>query len=487
MHALRVEPPGGSGHINPDLVDQVVDYSIIALDQYGTIQSWNAGAERLTGYATDEAIGRHYSLFYAEEERVAGVPRRLLEQARIQGRVEHDGPQVRKDGTTFWGNVVITAHNDEHGRHDGFVKVTRDRTEQHHLEESLRESEERLRLLVGQVVDYSIIALDPFGTIQSWNAGAERLDGYSAEEATGRHFSMLYNEPDRASGLPGLLLEEALTMGRVEHTGWRLRQNGAAYWGNVVLTALHDPDGSHTGFAAVTRDLSESKRIEQAQRSFFRAFNHDFRAPVTALKGFAELLRTAGDVQREVLIDRLERNADRLLDMTQQLITYAQLRSGTTELEPEPLAVTELVRETMADMESVMDTSRISVEETEDVVLADRSSMERVLGNLLGNAVKYSQGPITIGAETHGNRVQITVTDHGRGIAPEDLEVIFNEFERGRLARTDGGTGLGLASVKSIVTQQHGKVWIDSTLGLGTTVTVELPAAHMQRTPESVD
>ncbi len=481
-----VEPPGGSGHINPDLVDQVVDYGIIALDQYGTVQSWNDGAERLSGYAIDEATGRHFSMFYAEEDRASGLPRRLLEQAQLQGRVEHDGLRVRKDGSTFWGNVIISAHNDEQGRHDGFVQVTRDRTEQHRLQESLRESEERFRLLVGQVVDYSIIALDPFGTIQSWNAGAERLDGYSIEEATGRHFSMFYTEQDRASGLPGLLLEEALTMGRVEHTGWRLRQNGTTYWGNVVLTALHDPDGRHTGFATVTRDLSETKRIEQAQRSFFRAFNHDFRAPVTALKGFAELLRTAGDVQREVLIDRLERNADRLLDMTQQLINYAQLRSNVTDLEPEPLAVTELVRETVADMGSVMDTSRISVEDTADAVLADRGSMERVLGNLLGNAVKYSpQGPITIGAETHGDRVQIAVSDHGRGIAPEDLEVIFNEFERGRLAKADGGTGLGLASVKSIITQQHGRVWIDSTVGLGTTVTVELPAAHLRRAREA--
>ncbi|MGH3361618.1 MAG: PAS domain-containing sensor histidine kinase [Nocardioides sp.] len=483
-----MEPPGDSGHANPDLVGQVVDYAIIALDQYGTVQSWNTGAERLTGYAADEVIGRHFSMFHSEQDQASGLPRRLLEQARDRGRVEHDGLRVRKDGTTFWANVVLTAHTDAGGRLDGFVKVTCDRTEQHHLEVSLRESEERFRVLVGQVVDYSIMALDPYGTIQSWNAGAERLEGYSAEEAMGRHFSMFYTEEDRASGLPGTLLDEALTMGRVEHTTWRVRKDGTTFWGNEVVTALHDPDGRHTGFATVIRDLSESKRIEQAQNSFFAAFNHDFRAPVTALKGFAELLRTAGDVQREVLIDRLERNADRLLDMTQQLINYAQLRSSASDLEPEPLAVTELVRETVADMESVIDTSRISVEDTADAVLADRGSMERVLGNLLGNAVKYSpQGPITIGAETHGDRVQIAVSDHGRGIAPEDLEVIFNEFERGRLAKADGGTGLGLASVKSIVTQQHGRVWIDSTVGLGTTVTVELPAAHPRKTRESVE
>lgn len=332
--------------------------------------------------------------------------------------------------------------------------------------------------LVDQVVDYAIIALDRHGTIQSWNVGAERLEGYPASDAIGRHFSVFYSADDRSAGLPDALLEEALALGHVEHHGWRVRSDGSTYWGDVVLTALHDPEGHHTGFATVTRDLTEAKRIEQAQQSFFATFNHDLRAPVTALKGFAELLRTAGEVQREVLLDRLESNADRLLDMTQQLISYAQLRSGRPDLALEPLVVTDLARDAVTDLASTLDTSRVRIAGGRDAVLADRGAMERVIGNLLANALKYSvTGPITIGSQTRGDRVLISISDRGRGIDPRDLDVIFNEFERGRLARPDGGTGLGLSSVKSIVSQQHGRVWIDSTLGLGTTVTVELPAA----------
>ena len=128
------------------LVDQVVDYAIIALDGSGTIESWNAGAQRLKGYTADEAIGRSFSMFYSEEDRRAGLPLRLLDEARDKGRVEHLGWRVRKDGTRFWGDVIITALHNDLGDLTGFAKVTRDLTEQHELEESLRRSEERFRL-----------------------------------------------------------------------------------------------------------------------------------------------------------------------------------------------------------------------------------------------------------------------------------------------------------------------------------------------------
>ena len=168
------------------LIEQVVDYAIIALDGSGTIRSWNAGAERLKGYTATEAIGRSFSMFYTDEDRRSGLPLHLLEEAREKGRVEHLGWRVRQDGTRFWGDVVITAVPDADGTVTDFVKVTRDLTAQHELEESLRRSEERFRLLVGQVRDYAIIALDASGTIESWNAGAQHLKGYAAEEAIDR-------------------------------------------------------------------------------------------------------------------------------------------------------------------------------------------------------------------------------------------------------------------------------------------------------------
>ena len=460
------------------LVDQVLDYAIIALDGSGTIESWNAGAERLKGYTAHEAIGRSFSMFYTAEDRRSGLPVRLLEAARRDGRVESLGWRLRKDGTPFWADVVITALHDEHGELVGFGKVTRDLTAQHELAESLKRSEERFRLLVSQVKDYAIIALDASGTIESWNAGAERLKGYTWQEAIGRSFSMFYTPEDRRSGLPLRLLDQARREGSVEHSGWRLRRDGTSFWGDVVITALHDDAGELTGFAKVTRDLTERKHLEDAQASFLGTIAHDFRTPIAAMKGFTELVRDAPEEMRDDFLARIDANADRLMQMMRDLVGYATAQAISTTSRPELVDLAALARETVSTMGSAEDLRRVDLPQNVVQVLADRASLERVVINLVGNALKYSTtGPVAVGVSRSSDRVRLTVADQGRGIAAEDLESIFEEFERGRLAADgDGGTGLGLASVRRLVEEQGGKVAIHSVVDQGTIVTVELPA-----------
>ena len=183
-----------------DLVRQVVDYAIIGLDPQGIIQSWNLGAERVKHYSADEAIGRSFAMFYTEDDRRAGLPLSLLMKAREDGRVEHTGWRVRKDGTRFWGDVVITALSDDHGHLTGYTKVTRDLTEQRELELALRSSEERLRLLVGQVADYAIIALDPQGTIR---AGTWAPSRSSSTPPTRRSGAASRCSTPRTTSVPG--------------------------------------------------------------------------------------------------------------------------------------------------------------------------------------------------------------------------------------------------------------------------------------------
>jgi PAS domain S-box-containing protein len=460
------------------MVEQVVDYAIIALDGIGTIESWNTGAERLKGYSADEALGRSFSMFYTEDDRRAGLPLRLLDAAREKGRVEHLGWRVRQDGTRFWGDVIITALHDDTGALTGFAKVTRDLTAQHELEESLRRSEERFRLLVSQVREYAIIALDASGTIESWNAGAERLKGYTADEAIGRSFSMFYSEDDRRAGLPLHLLDSARRDGSIEHTGWRVRKDGTRFWGDVIITALVDDSGELTGFAKVTRDLTGRKELEDAQASFLATIAHDFRTPVTAMKGFTELARDADGERLPEFLSRIDTNADRLMQMMADLIKYATVHAVRVQARPEVLDLADLVRDSVFALGSTADTSRVAVPEGRIMVTTDRAAMERVVTNLVTNALKYSDDDDAVAVEVtrDSDWVRLSVRDTGRGIDPADLATIFDEYERGRLAEEDGGQGLGLASVRSLVEELGGRVSIESAVDQGTTVTVELPS-----------
>ena len=244
------------------LVQSVVDYAIYMLSPEGVVTNWNAGAQRAKGYLAAEIVGRHFSVFYSEQERADGVPERGLQQAFDTGRFEAEGWRLRKDGTAFWAHVVIDAVRDDHGQLIGFAKITRDCTEQRHVQMQQREQERRFRLLVQGVTDYAIYMLDPQGHVENWNAGAERAKGYKAEEIVGQHFSVFYTQADREAGLPGLGLETARSEGRFEAEGVRLRKDGSPFWTSVVIDAIHDEDGQLIGFAKITRDITERRQNE---------------------------------------------------------------------------------------------------------------------------------------------------------------------------------------------------------------------------------
>ncbi|MCW2290416.1 diguanylate cyclase (GGDEF)-like protein/PAS domain S-box-containing protein [Pseudomonas sp. BIGb0408] len=244
------------------LVQSVVDYAIYMLSPEGVVTNWNAGAQRAKGYLAAEIVGQHFSVFYGEAERAAGVPERGLQQARDTGRFEAQGWRLRKDGTSFWAHVVIDAVHDDDGQLIGFAKITRDCTEQRQLQIEQREQERRFRLLVQGVTDYAIYMLDPQGHVENWNAGAERAKGYKAEEIVGQHFSVFYTPEDREAGLPAKGLETARSEGRFEAEGVRLRKDGSPFWTSVVIDAIYDDDRQLIGFAKITRDITERRQNE---------------------------------------------------------------------------------------------------------------------------------------------------------------------------------------------------------------------------------
>ncbi len=387
------------------------------------------------------------------------------------------------DGSWHWLSRRVTPFRRDPvtGKVIEVLGIMRDINDEHRTELSLRDSEARFRELVTQVVDYAIIGLDPDGVIQSWNTGAERLKGYTAEQAVGQSFEMFYPPEDLAAALPQHLLQAARSVGRVESSGWRVRRDSTRFWANVVITALHDQDGELSGFVKVTRDLTEQHRLEAAQASLFATISHDLKTPVTVIKMLAEMISDVDPDTRIEFGQRIASHADHLVTLVEELADYANLRDGTVPIRPEPLALSELARACILGLGPLLEGYRVHVADTDadTTAMVDRIAMQRILSNVIGNAAKYSAvgSALTISFEQTDATVRLAVSDEGRGIAREDLDTIFDEFARGRMAEVDGGTGLGLASARRLVELQGGSVWIESEVGRGTTVTLELPRA----------
>jgi PAS domain S-box-containing protein len=268
------------------LVDAVQDYGLMVLSPTGEIRSWNRGANRVFGYDTEEVIGVNFSVFYPPEDLENKKPQRELEIARRTGRIEDEGWRIRKDGTRFWVNTIITALHDESGTLIGFGKVTRDLTARREADEKIRQSEEVLRLIVDAVQDYALMVLSPTGEIRSWNRGGTRVFGYEEDEAIGRNFSMFYSPEDIAARKPQKELEVALRDGRIEDEGWRIRKDGARFWVNTIITPLYDETGHHIGFSKVTRDLTLRREAEEK----LRQSEEMFRLLVSSVRDYAIFL-----------------------------------------------------------------------------------------------------------------------------------------------------------------------------------------------------
>ncbi len=244
------------------LVQSVTDYAIYMLTLDGVVSNWNAGAERAKGYSPDEIVGQHFSVFYTEVDRARGLPKHAITTALQMGRFEGEGWRVRRDGSQFWAHVVLQPIQDELGTTVGFAKITRDITEQKQRQARVEEQERSFRLLVQGVTDYAIYMLSPEGIVSNWNAGAERAKGYRAEEIVGQHFSRFYLPQDRKNQLPERALATALNQGKFEGEGWRLRKDGSKFWAHIVIDPIRDEEGKLIGFAKITRDITEKKKIE---------------------------------------------------------------------------------------------------------------------------------------------------------------------------------------------------------------------------------
>ncbi|MDB4975634.1 MAG: Chemotaxis protein methyltransferase CheR [Myxococcaceae bacterium] len=248
-------------------IDSIDEFAITLLGPKGDVTGWSRGAEALHGYRSTQIIGQHVGVLYAPEGPLGDAPTRDLEAAGRVGRAERRGWRLRRDGSQFFGNVVITAARDDAGELQGFTVVTRDSAPGASTTAELDGPEERFRLLMEAVSDYAIYMLDPHGNVTTWNTGAAQIKGYSAHEIIGKPYSIFFTEEEVQSGKPQHELARALKCGRFEEEGWRVRKDGSRFWASVVLTPVKNSHGELLGFAKVTHDLTARKQAEEtAQR-----------------------------------------------------------------------------------------------------------------------------------------------------------------------------------------------------------------------------
>lgn len=485
------------------LVEAVTDYGIFMLDPEGHIISWNAGAQKLKGWRREEVLGQHFSIFYPKEAVDSGWPDEELRLARQRGRFEDEGWRLRKDGTRFWANVIITALFEPSGELTGYAKITRDLTERRRHEDALRASEERFRLLVDSVRDYAIFMLDPEGIVESWNVGATAIMGWQPDEIIGRHFRAFFSPEDQQAGKPEQELLAAREHGRVEDEGWRIRNDGMLFWADVVLTAIHGPDGDLRGFAKVTRDMSERRRLEELERSsrrmneFLAMLAHELRNPLAPIRNAVTIMQLeslSSPVLRNCrdVIDRQLTHVTRLVD---DLLDVGRLTTGKIKLRKELLRLSDVVTRSV-EVARPLITARhhsLTVEQPDEPVYVhgDATRLSQVLQNLLVNAAKYTPdgGRLRLRVAPRDGLVYILVADNGRGIAAEHLKTIFQLFmqaETGTASGTESGLGIGLTLARSLAEMHGGTIEaVSPGLGQGSTFTVRLPVASQAEIQES--
>ncbi|CAI8772529.1 PAS domain S-box protein [Pseudomonas serbica] len=494
------------------LIDAVVDYAIYMIDPDGIITSWNAGARRFKGYEEAEILGQHFSRFYTDDDRRAGLPQRALDTAIGEGRFEGEGWRVRKDGTHFWSHVVIDPIYDSTGTLLGFAKITRDLTDRKMAEETLKQSEQQFRLLVQSVTDYAIYMLAPDGRVTNWNLGAQRIKGYLPEEVIGRHFSMFYTPEDQAAGLPAWALEIATREGRFENKGWRVRKDGTRFLAHVVVDPIRGDTGTLLGFAKITRDITEATQaqqaLEQTREALFQAqkmqaigqlsggIAHDFNNLLTVILGNLEIVRKrlADDPKIVRLLDNATQGALRGVSLTQRMLAFARKQ----ELKSEPVDLADLVQGIAGLLRSSLGPS-VALEARFpaqiEPVMADVNQLELAVLNLATNArdAMPNGGSIVISAHaetladqpqsssTAGRYVCLSITDTGEGMDEATLASAMDPF-----FTTKGlgkGTGLGLSMVHGYIEQLGGRFILKSRKNLGTTAELWLPVASAGSVP----
>ncbi len=464
-------------------VDSAFDYAIINTNKQGLIESWNSGAERIFNYKANEIIGKSAHIVFTNEDQNAGIPEEEMKTAREKGVAIDERWHQRKDGSLFYmSGIMRPIYNPEL---IGYVKVARDMTEQKKAEENLKIFEERYRIAL-QSAD--------IGT-WDWNVAEDKIT------LNEKHYTLLGLEPDNEQKNLAYFLrfihkddverlqkdwQKQKRGSKIYHHEFRIirADDGQVRWMNGYGKIVATEGEKVLRMVGVIFDITERKKLEQQKEDFISIASHELKTPVTSIKAYTELLHDmfneADDVESANLMEKLDVQVDRLIELINALLDTSKIDEGELILNPEEFDLNKLVKERVEDLQRLSSAHRLIISTNKETfITADRERIGQVLTNFISNAIKYSPngGDVTITWKQNKDTTEISVSDEGIGISEEVQQKVFDRFFRVKNAQLQNypGMGLGLYITANIIYRHGGKIWVKSTPGKGSVFYFSLP------------
>ena len=455
----------------------------------------NAMAIARYGYSREEFLRFKITDIRPPED----VPSLLNSVHTVSESAEDTGPWRHRKKSGEIIDVQVRSYPLTFDGRNARLVVATDITEKKRAEDALKQSEERFRMIISNIKDYSVITLDPEGRVTSWNKAAEQIKGYGAEEVLGKHVSIFYPPEEATIGKPTTELETAIKAGRFEDDGWRVRKDGSRFWANVVVTPLQDQAGRVRGFVKITRDTTEKRKAEQQLvrrsaeleaankelESFSYSVSHDLRAPLRGIDGFSQALEEdyGGnlDAAGKNYLGRIRAGTRRMGVLIDDLLNLARVTRA--EMYREKIDLTKMAGDIFRELQASEPERKVLVKVDKGLAADGDNRLVRVaLQNLLGNAWKFTskrpEAKIEFGKLGSNGSKAYYVRDNGAGFDPTYAARLFGAFQRLHSMEEFPGTGIGLATVQRIVHRHGGRVWAEGAVNQGATVFFTLESEH---------